>query len=731
MKTLPCTVSLSFSSSVGSAAGGGSTGSRRRVALVGCGFIAAFHVQIIREIGDVELVAACDPVPGRAEVFAREHGIPKAVTSIDDLAHEHVDVAHLLVPPDLHARMARALLEAGIGVLVEKPLTLDSAEASELDELARARGLPFGVNHNALFHPSFARLLERVRSGEIGRVEHVQVNLSVPLRQLDAGDFAHWMFREPRNIVFEQGPHPFTQIAELVGGVESAQVSLLGTRELHPGQVFHDRWLCAAQAERGTVEVYLAFGQAFTRSTLQVLGSDGSLQADLFHNHLEGEIKTPWLDFWNSYLAGRRRGLMLRRSARHGLIAYLRQTLGLGPQQGAFYASMRDSIRGFHAALDAGRPVPADGAAGVRVLQWCEAVTAETESPVGDAQPLQYTTTPARPGEVLVLGASGALGRKLVARLMESGFPVTAAVRRLHSLPPVLDRGARSGEVRLVRASLEDATELREAVAGVDVVVHLATGAGTTWEAVERAMVRGTRNLGEAALEAGVSRLVFVSTTAALYLGPDCGSEVVSDDVPTDPQPSGRPLYARGKIAAEKELGELVGRGLNATIVRPAVVLDPDTPMQHSGLGLWVQDNHCVGWGRGERPCPLVLGDDVADALLRLVGYSGSELDGKAMNLAARVPLTAADVVDAWRAHSGRAVTFHPRPLALSQTMEIGKWLVKKAGRRKDAEFPSWRDLKSRSLWPALGCERARDILGWQPVEDRDAFLAKLFNANA
>jgi nucleoside-diphosphate-sugar epimerase len=122
-----------------------------------------------------------------------------------------------------------------------------------------------------------------------------------------------------------------------------------------------------------------------------------------------------------------------------------------------------------------------------------------------------------------------------------------------------------------------------------------------------------------------------------------------------------------------------------------------------------------------------VLADDVADALVRLVEHPGRDLDGKALNLAARVPLSAADVVAAWRERSGRAVTFHPRPLWLSQSMEVGKWLVKKAGGRKDAAFPSYRDLKSRSLWPELSCERARDVLGWRPVEEREEFLERLF----
>jgi hypothetical protein len=63
--------------------------------------------------------------------------------------------------------------------------------------------------------------------------------------------------------------------------------------------------------------------------------------------------------------------------------------------------------------------------------------------------------------------------------------------------------------------------------------------------------------------------------------------------------------------------------------------------------------------------------------------------------------------------------------------MEIGKWIVKRIGGRRDAEFPSWRDLKSRSLAPKLSCETARGVLGWQPVEGREAFLDQAVRVHA
>src|SRR5262249_6821659 len=152
---------------------------------------------------------------------------------------------------------------------------------------------------------------------------------------------------------------------------------------------------------------------------------------------------------------------------------------------------------------------------------------------------------------------------------------------------------------------------------------------------------------------------VYVSSIAALYLGPDCGASVIDDGDPPDPRPAARALYARGKIAAETELMRLAKKsGLPVTIVRPGVVMGNDAPFQHSGIGLWVRDNHCVGWGLGSRALPLVLVDDVADALARLATHPTRELDGRALDLAARVPLNARELVAHFARVTGRDVHF-------------------------------------------------------------------------
>ncbi|HEX5758760.1 MAG TPA: NAD-dependent epimerase/dehydratase family protein [Thermoanaerobaculia bacterium] len=701
---------------------------RVRVAVVGAGYVADFHLEALAELaaaGRVEVAAVCDPDLERARAAARRWNVPSAVAALDELPALGIEVAHLLTPPDLHAPLARRLLEAGIGVLVEKPLALASAEARALAALAEERGLPLAVNHNNVHHPAFARLLDAVRAGRLGPVEHVQATLAVPLPQLEAGDVGHWMFREPHHIVFEQAVHPLSQLHALLGAVRSAQATLLGTRELAAGLPFHDRWAVAARAERGTAELFLAFGGCAPRWTVLVLGSDGVAEADLGHDVLWLEEATPWLPFWDGYLAARRKARSVARDARRALSGYLRSTLGLTRRQDPFFAGMRRSLDAFYAALAAGAPLPAGGREGAEVLEWCEAVAAAAlparPAPVADPVP---APGPPRPGEVVILGATGFIGRRVVRALLDRGLPATAVVRRTHALPSPLPEAARAGRLRLVRGRLEDAESLASALAGAATVLHLATGGGDTWEKVERSMVRGSIAAAEAALAAGAARFVYVSSIAALYTGSDGGEGPIEDSLDTDPKPEGRDVYSRGKIATERALLALHReRGLPLVVVRPGVVMGAGTPLQHAGLGLWVRDRHCIGWGRGDRPLPVVAVDDVADALARVAAHPGPDLHGRALNLCPAAPLTAAEVVAELGRATGRPLRFHPRPLWLSQLLEIGKWAVKAAGRRPGNRFPSYRDLKTRALARPFTSRTAREVLGWRPVEEREALL--------
>ncbi|MBM3975345.1 MAG: Gfo/Idh/MocA family oxidoreductase, partial [Planctomycetes bacterium] len=245
-----------------------------RVALIGAGFIADAHVQALRSLPTVALVAVCDPAPGRAQAFAKKHGIAHACSSLGELqALGTIDAVHVLTPPHLHADLALQALAAGWHVLVEKPLVLRSADVAPLQRAAADAGRVLAVNHNQTAHPAIARLQAHLAAGKLGRLDHVAIQHHVPLRQLQTGDVGHFMFQTEANILLEQGVHLFAVVFALLGAARSVRAIAGARTKLPNGVDFVGEWLLHLDCERGTASVRMAFGQPMLETTVQAIGS--------------------------------------------------------------------------------------------------------------------------------------------------------------------------------------------------------------------------------------------------------------------------------------------------------------------------------------------------------------------------------------------------------------------------------------------------------------------------
>ncbi len=142
-----------------------------RAAVVGVGYLGRFHAQKYASLPDVELCAVVDADLTRARQVAAETGGEPLADYRTLLAS--IDCASLAVPTPLHFPIARDLLEHGVDVLVEKPLTATVQEGRELVALAAARGRILQVGHLERFNPalrSVRDLLERPRFVECHRL---------------------------------------------------------------------------------------------------------------------------------------------------------------------------------------------------------------------------------------------------------------------------------------------------------------------------------------------------------------------------------------------------------------------------------------------------------------------------------------------------------------------------------------------------------------------------------
>ena len=183
------------------------------VAVVGCGNWGTNLVRTFSALG--ALRAVVDTEGSAASTAARATGTP-ALTLEAVLADDSVDAVVVATPAVHHFSVARASLEAGRHVFVEKPLALDVAQAEELCDKAEVGGQVLMVGHLLRYHPAFVELRRLVAGGSLGRTRYLYSN------RLNLG-----RIRREEDILWSFAPHDVSMILALVGA-EPERVSATG-----------------------------------------------------------------------------------------------------------------------------------------------------------------------------------------------------------------------------------------------------------------------------------------------------------------------------------------------------------------------------------------------------------------------------------------------------------------------------------------------------------------------
>lgn len=144
-----------------SAAGGRALGDKIRVGVIGVGYLGRFHARIYANLSDVQLVGVVDVDSQVAEQIAAQCGC-QAYSRATDLLGK-VDAISVVVPTVAHSEVARPYLEAGVHMLIEKPIAPGYVESLALVELAERAGVIFQVGHLERFNAGVMTLADKCR----------------------------------------------------------------------------------------------------------------------------------------------------------------------------------------------------------------------------------------------------------------------------------------------------------------------------------------------------------------------------------------------------------------------------------------------------------------------------------------------------------------------------------------------------------------------------------------
>ena len=194
-----------------------------KAAIVGCGKIADAHASLIQTLPGCEIVGVCDAEPLMAKQLSERFHVARWYASLSELLNDaHPDVVHITTPPDSHYRIASQCLEGGCHVYVEKPFTLNEADAQQLVDLANEKNLKLTAGHDGQFSHVTRRMRALVEEGylggspvhlesyycyELGDSSYVQALLT---------DKQHWVRRLPGKLLHNIISHGIARVAEFL-----------------------------------------------------------------------------------------------------------------------------------------------------------------------------------------------------------------------------------------------------------------------------------------------------------------------------------------------------------------------------------------------------------------------------------------------------------------------------------------------------------------------------------
>jgi len=133
------------------------------------GFIGAVHIEALRRLGCVDVVAIADEI--NAQEKAKVNFVPKAYSDYREMINqEKPDVIHICTPNSTHFPIAMYAMEHGVSVICEKPLTTNIQHARIMRDYAHEHGLICGVNFNFRYNPQIMQMKEMIQNGDVGNI---------------------------------------------------------------------------------------------------------------------------------------------------------------------------------------------------------------------------------------------------------------------------------------------------------------------------------------------------------------------------------------------------------------------------------------------------------------------------------------------------------------------------------------------------------------------------------
>ena len=679
-----------------------------RTVLIGCGNMAQVHIPYILKNKDVQLAALCDKNEIRTKEVAQKYDIPYFIDTPQMLEDIKPDVVHILTPPQTHAIIAIQCLNSGCHIFVEKPLCLTLDEVDNIYKSAQLNDRIVGIDHNNLWSPLVQNALQIVQSGQIGRVIHIQYVMGDDYLEVLKEGYGKWALDLKGGVFADLIPHPLYLIRAFIPELKVHSAKAIGSNIKNLRELWVD-----FTGKDGHANLWMSLRQRPLQHEVNIYCTNGRICIDLRNFNLsiikEKGLPGPISRIVNTLSESRQRSMGTLKNAFKLVIGKFNPRMGTA-----------GAIQAFYKAINKGDPLPVtekDARATVQlsteIWNFLETNPGAISQEVDEYGKVVVHKNPddfkknnkGNIPNILVTGGTGFIGHHLVNRLVSDGENVRVLCRRTSNLDQLPTNG-----VELAFGDVSDFDSVCSAMHGVKMFYHAAATMGGDWADHYQGTVVGTKNVLQAALEAGVDKVVYVSSMGVLHSSRFPRFGHVDENFPLEKYPKARGDYSRAKLEAENIAKEYIKQDLDLCIIRPGLVYGPGNSEFLSDAGFKISNKLILVIGMGRRRLGLTYVENLTDALVLAARSNSSR--GKTYNIVDPGQPTVRNYIRLFRQNTGRKIRVLYLPVFL---WKVGFTMLDGLMRMVKGSSPKLGyKLCSISYGPRYNTSEAQNDLDWK-----------------
>lgn len=242
-----------------------------RVAVIGCGSISVMHLDSIASFSDVELVAVCDVKEERAIAASKKYGGKVYTDYLELFKNEKLDAVNICLPHYLHVPVSIEAFKNGIGVLSEKPMSINYEDAEKAVKTADECGVKYGVIFQCRYNAPSRLVKSRIADGKLGAVKCGRTTLTWyrPDDYYDSSDWKGTWDKEGGGVIIDQAIHSLDLANWMIDSTPLEISSSLHNRN-HKNMVVEDSAEGLIKYENGAILSFYAMNNYLIDEPIEI-----------------------------------------------------------------------------------------------------------------------------------------------------------------------------------------------------------------------------------------------------------------------------------------------------------------------------------------------------------------------------------------------------------------------------------------------------------------------------